>query len=607
MSEINLKKIIYCAVILAFISCAMIPSVSFADDIELGQVVDNNGRIRFEYSDDSVLGGTSLRGISGLPKKYSLVEERCSTSVKKQGIYSTCWAFGALASLESNLIKKGMADNSVDLSERHLVWFTYKGISPLKYGKSAYAGKDTFIANGGNPYDLGGARFMSAPTLERGYGAVKESIAPYSTNNMKKLSSSMKTRTDYRVGDIYYLPEVNTVSGKTNVSAIAAVKKSIIKYGALSTGYFSGGGDLSTYYNKKTYAYYSTKNKLSSDHEITIVGWDDTFSRDKFGGTAGKVPPKDGAWIIKNSWGTSYQNSGYFYLSYYDKSYGEITCFTAENKKNRYSAVYQYDGTGYGDDILISTRPVKGANRYTAGRDELIKALRVEIPVANTRVKVDIYINSNSTKKVSGLKVYSGSKEFNMAGYNTLKLGKTVTVPKGAKFIVAITEKYKDRNGRTRYVIPFEAMDLNKTGFVSLAPVKKGESFVYRSGKWYDTSCAQNRKKVFIKWYKPGNAVGKTLTSKCGRKKQKLYLGVKSRITNIYGKSRKQFNLKAKSTVGTKKIIYRSTNPKVAKVSKSGKVTVRGIGKSRLVATTMPDRKYASVCKVVKLTVREKK
>ncbi len=69
-----------------------------------------------------------------------------------------------------------------------------------------------------------------------------------------------------------------------------------MKYGAVySTMYW----DLA-YYQENNYTYRFT-GSLTANHAITIVGWDDSFDRNKFT----QVPPGDGAFIVKNSWGRS--------------------------------------------------------------------------------------------------------------------------------------------------------------------------------------------------------------------------------------------------------------------------------------------------------------
>ena len=49
------------------------------------------------------------------------------TPVRDQNPYGTCWSFAAIACIEANLIKNGYADSSLDLSERHAIYFSKIG------------------------------------------------------------------------------------------------------------------------------------------------------------------------------------------------------------------------------------------------------------------------------------------------------------------------------------------------------------------------------------------------------------------------------------------------------------------------------------------------
>ena len=72
------------------------------------------------------------------------------------------------------------------------------------------------------------------------------------------------------------------------------------------------------YYDTVDYTYYYHGDiTVGGNHGILIVGWDD----DKIV-TGGTNSPKGskGAWIIKNSWGDSFGENGYFYISYYDQT-----------------------------------------------------------------------------------------------------------------------------------------------------------------------------------------------------------------------------------------------------------------------------------------------
>ena len=61
------------------------------------------------------------------------------------------------------------------------------------------------------------------------------------------------------------------------------------------------------YYNSSTYAYYCLI-AFSTNHEVCIVGWDDNYPKSNF-----KTQPSgDGAWLAKNSYGTSFRQQWLF-------------------------------------------------------------------------------------------------------------------------------------------------------------------------------------------------------------------------------------------------------------------------------------------------------
>ena len=58
-------------------------------------------------------------------------------------------------------------------------------------------------------------------------------------------------------------------------------------------------------------------------------------------------PVGDGAWIIRNSWGSSWGDDGCFYLSYYDEHVGaDVSAFHNSESVNNYKDIYQYDPLG---------------------------------------------------------------------------------------------------------------------------------------------------------------------------------------------------------------------------------------------------------------------
>ncbi len=70
---------------------------------------------------------------------YGLQENGLEPNYRNQDGYGTCWTFGTMASVESNLIKEGLLPQSTDgLSERDLAWHSGYGgaVDPLNGGGS---------------------------------------------------------------------------------------------------------------------------------------------------------------------------------------------------------------------------------------------------------------------------------------------------------------------------------------------------------------------------------------------------------------------------------------------------------------------------------------
>ena len=154
------------------------------------------------------------------------------------------------------------------------------------------------------------------------------------------------------------------------------------------------------YFDESTDAYYCWGDE-PFDHAVTVVGWDDRFSRDRF--LEGHEPPGDGAFLVRNSWGTSFGDGGYFWVSYYDTCIGSRLGPAGTSKANSdvnavvagvepsggYADVYQHDPLGWTDSLGFGSddgmvrglvrRPLLGPPR----RDELLhRGARIELPAS---------------------------------------------------------------------------------------------------------------------------------------------------------------------------------------------------------------------------------
>ena len=557
---------------------------------------DSMGDINnYNYDDPSVTIPKSSLGTSGasaIPSKYDLRELGRSTSVKNQGKYDICWAFSTIASLESNLITKGLASKNIDLSEAHLAFFTIRG----QNGKavSSYAGKDTFLLwdDASNYYD-------STASLARWYGAVKEGVMP-----LKKINSSKYHSDKIRIKHPYLLTNAEfmytkSTAKKLDTAGMNAVKKSIIENGALASSIDIGKSlkDFkkrfgSSAFSKMT-SYYYAGNKLN--HAITVVGWDDNYPKSKF---KSQRPKGNGAWLVKNSWGAydagiKVHDKGFFWVSYYSPSVNEFTSFQGEKASGR--AVYQYDGVGIGDNMLTDNTPVYGANVFKARKDMLIDRVGTWTAQSNMKVNIKIYVNKQNQYPTSGTLLYNKTFRQTYAGFHTIDLRKKVGIPKGSKFTVAI--RVNSDNGK--YYYPFETKARLPKPHVYPAVKKAGQSYI-KVGKdrWVDTKYVRYEK-VGNYYYTLYNALAKAYSVNSGKVSQKIN-GPK-RIKMKRGRSRKVGAIKVK---GNGRMVYRTTNRKVATVSKTGIIKAKKRGKAKIVINALPTITCKGATKTVTVVVK---
>ena len=85
-------------------------------------------------------------------------------------------------------------------------------------------------------------------------------------------------------------------TGNQSIAATPAIKSAIMNYGAVGAGIATDD----TFDYAKPGTVLQDTGSTQIDHDIILIGWDDT----------------KGAWLLRNSWGTSWGDQGYCWIAY---------------------------------------------------------------------------------------------------------------------------------------------------------------------------------------------------------------------------------------------------------------------------------------------------
>jgi C1A family cysteine protease len=389
---------------------------------------------------------------SAQTSRFDLRNEGRVTTAKNQGQCGCCWAFSTLASLESSLLPSVMTD----FSENNM--------------KNSH-GFDLLPCQGGNS-------FISTAYLSRWSGPLADANDPYSPSQ-----SGSAVVTVPNSAALYHVQEVLYVPGRSGSLDNQNIKTMLVEKGAV----YSSVHWEDFLYSPSTAAYYYSGSS-AANHAVTIVGWDDAYDLNKFSSR----PPGNGAFIVKNSWGPSWGENGYFYVSYYDRQIGrDNAVFIAEPVSNYYH-IYQYDPLGWVASYEDVGDTAYFANIFTAQAEEDITAVAFYTPSLNAQYKILLYKGVGNTP-VSGSALSSQSGSINIPGYHTITLSQPVRVKQGEKFSVVVKLTTPGNNYPVAIEYPYP-------GFSSRATARSGESYVSSNGVvWTDLTTQYSNSNVCLK------------------------------------------------------------------------------------------------------------
>lgn len=498
--------------------------------------------------------------------------------------WGTCWGFAAIAASETSILSKlgkTYEETGLDLSEHHLTYFSR---THLQDG-SCQDGEGVHMINDEMTFNTGGLMFTAASIFSTGIGPVEEEFVPYRGKNSStinrqfinycyskdddwSLPADIEFMTAFELRESSLLPETavydtadDSYDGNDfdsrertylgyDAQAADAWKREIMAGRAISVVFaadeFQPGAEsqirmplyLNTEDNQWTHY---TFDGAPFNHAVTIVGWDDTVpssafldhTDDEYGDGLAHQPEGDGAWIVKNSWGSEQdkfpnfnpwgikdgngKSTGYFYLSYYDRSISiaETFDYDVAAKKDDAYIIEQYDylqadsvqGWADGNGLQM-------ANVFTAEADADIYALSCQTNSPEVSVVYTVFLlGDDAVTPDDGEMVCMQLDDFDYAGYHRTALDRPVSIKKGQRYSVVVTSAFKagdtyyyefsastannreiieEENReilyRNRNAVNQAQVEAELCPYYSKGIVNEGESYVYMDslGEWGD-------------------------------------------------------------------------------------------------------------------------
>jgi C1A family cysteine protease len=391
------------------------------------------------YLDTTYLDDRTYFITAKLPKSYDLRTKKKLPPVRDQGACGSCWSFATLAALESSLLPS----QKKDFSEQHII-----DKHGFKWGP----------CKGGNIH-------MAVSYLARWSGPFKETDVPYEY-------SSLQTENDPKkhVQNVIYIPPRSSHSDNKKI------KEAVKKYGAVYTAMYYDPDHQ--YYDPVHYSYYNPSVEEGA-HAVAIVGWQDKFDKNKFK----EIPPGNGAFIVRNSWGPNWGEDGYFYVSYHDPYFGTggwNAAFKKPESISNYKEIYDYDPSGC-TTYLGYPPSVKAwfANIFKAQSNTPLKAVSFYATGVTNKYKIYIYTNVDANEPTSGTLARKKSGRLTSPGYYTIRFNK-VSLKQDEKFSVVV----RLETSGWQYPIPVEKP---YKGYTKKVKAKKGQSFISSDGEsWSD-------------------------------------------------------------------------------------------------------------------------
>ena len=436
---------------------------------------------------DSVKNNSSLKDITkkgadglksfptgAVPASYQITN---FGGIKNQKSTETCWSFSTIKAFETTLANKYGDTSRIQASD-------YTDYSEMfnEYVTSYTFTDGTNSVGYYRELDGGGFADVAYGAMTNGTAPVYDTDFPFtaSTSSKKPLSSinipSKKVITGYEYfpsiyksfssGAVTYKDADGNTLNATQVATIRnMIKTHIMTYGSC-TGYICSYPQYFDTGVERTGESFFNNEDESTNHAISIIGWDDNYSKDNF--NSSRKPSSNGAWIAANSWGTTFHTDGIFYISYEDMTLENEITGVLEVSDVDYTNIYQTDFYTQNFVLTASLNGTSASSLFLANAFTRTAATSEEVSSVGIRAvencSGNIYINPNDDDVTLGSATLVGSFSNVSAGYHRIPVTKTTLT--GSKFVV-IVEYFPNSDNSVR--IPMEINYSNRQDYINYA------------------------------------------------------------------------------------------------------------------------------------------
>ena len=471
-----------------------------------------------------------------------------------------------------------------------------------------YAGGTVFLAT--NTFAAG-----AGPTLEsksddlvyKGKQGLSYSLPDgtpycYSDKDDWSLGEEYRYMRDYVLKESYMLPspahfEEGGMGYQYDEEGTRAIKEQLQQKRAVTIGFCADESrpwdtGYGRYMNIDTWSHYTYYDPIPN-HAVTIIGWDDNydannfkhvmyelevpwgnyepsnFKKDENGNfivdemtTAMTVPPANGAWLVKNSWGSGEEEfpnngggdwgiqvekkddqgntvldengnpvmvgSGYFWISYYDQTLSTPEAFVFDTALTQPDPMFPQETLHTNQYDLMpvtamnaneSEEPIKSANIFSSKKGENVMCASYITSTPNTEVTVDVYLlRDGFNSPEDGVLVSHNTETREYAGFYVCYLSSApIIIQPGQSYSVVVTQRQDGGAGKYAVDYPTNFGPHNlliEEGMVDFFAIawQHDESFLYYDGVWSSWANEEVRD-YFLKLYEL-TGIGEGITAK---------------------------------------------------------------------------------------------